>query len=237
MFSKIRLSFVNADEINITSKYENITFPNPFQSNIKYEREDIVVDLQFLFFRIAPIIFQFFNTINKGGDKNDESLILSDNISIYDNYKLLSILYSTSSSGNLYSMRLFENYFKKNPRGSQDEILDKENSTELQEKNTVTVSDEVNDTTKNQSEEKKLRTFALAYTIRILHLATIAYFFSNSDAYQWVTATILFSAQTSLRFASSDYDLKDKDSRRSSFLSEIDAYFQRPNIYKRNICY
>ncbi|CAG8446392.1 10498_t:CDS:2 [Scutellospora calospora] len=57
---------------------------------------------------------------------------------------------------------------------------------------------------------------ALGYTVRTLHYATITYVFSGVNTYEWVTATILFSATTSLDFA------RNKHHEDSSFIYKLD---------------
>ncbi|KAF0333133.1 hypothetical protein F8M41_016879 [Gigaspora margarita] len=59
VFLLLQLSSVNADELSFNSLFLNISFAMPLESNIK-NRISWASDLEFLFMRVAPIIYQFY---------------------------------------------------------------------------------------------------------------------------------------------------------------------------------
>ncbi|RIB15563.1 hypothetical protein C2G38_2247544 [Gigaspora rosea] len=67
--------------------------------------------------------------------------------------------------------------------------------------------------------EMTLNLFTVGYATRTLHLAVIAYYFSDAFSYHWVTATILFSATTTLNFAKTDIHFENPN---SSFIYKMD---------------
>ncbi|CAG8736710.1 10865_t:CDS:1, partial [Dentiscutata erythropus] len=147
---------------------------------------------------------------------------------------MLIIIVILQSIGNLHSIR-FIKYIKEKFSTSSQDI----NAIELQDENASMIEKiEATEITKRHQSDKKEQhsTFALGYTIRTLHFATITYFFSNSNAFQWVTGAILFSAQTSLHFASYSYDLKENNCRKSSFLCELDHYFHVKDKKNSSCC-
>ncbi|CAG8737576.1 22054_t:CDS:2, partial [Dentiscutata erythropus] len=64
-----------------------------------------------------------------------------------------------------------------------------------------------------------LNLFTVGYATRTLHFAAITYYFSSASAYHWITATVLFSATTTLNFAKTDIRFENPN---SSFLYKID---------------
>ncbi|CAG8465538.1 7407_t:CDS:2 [Gigaspora margarita] len=67
--------------------------------------------------------------------------------------------------------------------------------------------------------EMTLNLFTVGYATRTLHLAVITYYFSNALTYHWITATILFSATTTLNFAKTDIHFENPN---SSFIYKMD---------------
>ncbi|CAG8751642.1 20777_t:CDS:2 [Gigaspora margarita] len=229
VFLLLQLSSVNADELSFNSSFLNISFAMPLESNIK-NRISWASDLEFLFMRVAPIIYQFYFIFsNDPGDEvkrfsryyNDSVqmilppllLLFPSLISPYEIYsgffftilrQYAFIMISASTVSLIFSIYDFETRKK-------DEGLVKYYRYYKLFMAVIgfivafqTLLAFIFTRLCFYNGKSSHNIYTLAYTIRTLHFASIVYYFSSSTAYHWVTGTILFSATTSLWFANSD---------------------------------
>ncbi|RIB20285.1 hypothetical protein C2G38_1207174 [Gigaspora rosea] len=259
VFLLLQLSSVNADDLSFNSSFLNISFAMPLESKIK-SRISWASDLEFLFMRVAPIIYQFYFIF--ANDPKDEVrrfsryyndsiqmilppllLLVPSLISPYEIYsdfffKILRwyafIMISASTVSLIFSICDFEKS-KENEEGLVEYYIYYKLFMAVigligilfnyfllyvivgvyGVKTLVFIITLILVILQTLSGIIFIRLFfnngksnhniyALAYTIRTLHFASIVYYFSSSTAYHWVTGTILFSATTSLWFANRD---------------------------------
>ncbi|RIB23844.1 hypothetical protein C2G38_784106 [Gigaspora rosea] len=67
VFLLIQISFVRAENLSYASTFLNISLPIPLESKIK-SRISWASDFEFLFMRVAPIIYQFYICMNNPED-------------------------------------------------------------------------------------------------------------------------------------------------------------------------